>query len=80
MSSRTTKQKNRELQKKIEEEKYRLENPDECFCDEPEYDETTFFKLTDPIDGFPYWNSKGFQQSIYICKKCGKYYEQKICY
>ena len=63
-------------------EKYRLEqeikdNPDWCYCYEllvlePDINEDEPIGETEPIDGYPCTECKGYTQKIYICKRCGK--------
>lgn len=63
-------------------EKYRLEqeikdNPDWCYCNEllgldSDIDETESIGETEPIDGYPCPECKGYTQKVYICKRCNK--------
>ena len=83
----TKKQHNKEIREKyllIQEIKA---NPDWCYCFEtlklePDVDleNDTSIGKTEPIDGFPYWNSKGYTQDIYLCKRCGKKHCIKIAF
>ena len=73
------KKRNKEIRRKFELEKEMSENPDWCYCFEKlgvEEDIDYFNDIpigeTDPIDGYPHPESKGYTQNIYLCKRCGK--------
>lgn len=72
MSNKKTKQHNREIRKKLLEDKIKQENPDLCFCKNPSYNENEVVGWTDPIDGFPYHNSTCYTEPIFVCKNCNK--------
>jgi 1-aminocyclopropane-1-carboxylate deaminase/D-cysteine desulfhydrase-like pyridoxal-dependent ACC family enzyme len=66
------------LAKKLKEQEM-LEHPEWCYCEEILHKEADIdinepIGCTEPIDGFPRWNSSGFTQNIYRCKRCGKQY------
>jgi hypothetical protein len=48
------------------------QNPDWCYCQKTEWETDNPIGETEPIDGFPYHNSKGYTQTIYRCNTCGK--------
>jgi hypothetical protein len=73
------KQINKEIRAKYAKQEEIKQNPDLCFCDDPEYDDEPIGQ-TEPVDGFPYWNSTGFTEPIYFCKKCGKKHIVKLAY
>lgn len=72
------KARNKAIRDKCELEKNMKDNPDWCFCQEllglfSDFDSNDpIIGETEPIDGFPYWNSTGFKLNIYRCKRCGK--------
>jgi len=64
---------------KKEMEKQMLEHPEWCYCEEILHKEADIdinepIGQTEPVDGFPRWDSTGFTQNIYRCKRCGKQY------
>lgn len=65
---------NREIRLRYEKEKQIAENPDMCFCDEPEYDESKPIGETEKIYYSPYdYELKNpFSLPIYKCNKCNK--------
>ena len=72
--------------KKLKEQQM-LNHPEWCYCEEILYKEAEIdlendkpIGKTEPVDGFPYWNSKGYTQDIYRCKRCGKQYCIPIIY
>lgn len=73
------KEQNREIRNRIKLQKEISENPDWCYCHELLGLESDFDPLMDdiiersePVDGFPYWNSTNFSINIYRCKRCNK--------
>jgi hypothetical protein len=68
------------LAKKLKEQEM-LDHPEWCYCEEilhkeadVDFQHDTPIGQTEPVDGFPRWNSSGFTQNIYRCKRCGKQY------
>lgn len=74
---------NKKRNKKIR-EKHELKlmienNPDWCWCEEilskpadVDYENDLVIGETEPIDGFPYYESKSYTLPLYKCKRCGK--------
>ena len=75
------KKRNKEIRQRYEREQYMKEHPEECFS-EPDVDylNDTPIGQTESVDGFPYPNSKGYTQSVYRCKRCGKEHELALAY
>jgi hypothetical protein len=76
----SNKKRNKAIRAKYELEKEKKEHPDWCYCDEPDYDFNSPIGKTEPIDGFPYWNSENYTQDIFLCKKCLKKHVIKIVF
>lgn len=83
----SNKKRNKEIRRKHELKLEVEHNPDWCWCKENlglepdvDYDKDFAIGETEPIDGFPRWNSKGFTQPIYKCKRCGKKHEMIIVF
>lgn len=53
------KKRNKEIREKHNLEQKIQDNPEWCYCDEPDYDINNPIGRTEPIDGFPFPNSKG---------------------
>lgn len=53
-------------------EQEKLANPDWCFCQKTEWETDEPIGETEPVDGFPFHQNKGYTQTIYRCKTCGK--------
>jgi len=75
----SNKKRNKEIRAKHALKLEIAQNPDWCWCKENlgldpdvDYDKDKVIGETEPIDGFPYWNSTGFTQPLYLCKRCGK--------
>lgn len=87
MSNKHKKQENNKIRLISEKEQEMLDYPDYCYCDfllglTPDVD----FELdspigeTEPIDGYPYYNSVGYTAPIYKCKRCEKMHVLQIAY
>jgi len=74
------------LAKKLKEQEM-LEHPEWCYCEvvlhkeaDVDFENDTPIGQTEPVDGFPRHNSKGFTQDIYRCKHCGRQYCVPVVY
>lgn len=83
----SNKKRNKAIRAKYELQKQMVENPDWCWCDKKlglpadvDYDKDEPIGMTEPIDGFPRWNSKGYTVPIYKCKRCGKKHDLQIAF
>jgi hypothetical protein len=81
----SNKKRNKEIRRKYELKKEIENNPDWCYCsvilgieEDIDYINDIPIGVTKPIDGFPFPESKGYVQDIYICKRCGKKHTQLI--
>lgn len=64
-----------------------IDFPNDCYCFETlglepivDLNNDEIIDYTEPIDGFPYWNSTNFSETIYRCKRCEKNHTIKIAY
>jgi len=76
----SNKKRNKEIRLKYEKQKLIKENPNDCFCDDPEYDENNPIGETGKIfhSKYDYNKENPFSLPIFKCKKCGKRYIQVI--
>jgi len=74
MSNRKQKSKNRQIREKYEKQKLIEENPNTCFCDEPEYDMDKPIRETpkEYYSKYDWHHENPFSLPIYRCSKCGK--------
>lgn len=72
----TKKEQNRQIRLKYEKEREIKENPNICFCDEPNYDENKPIGETEKVyySIYDYNRKKPFSLPIYKCNKCNKNY------
>ena len=65
---------NREIRLRLEKEKLIKQYPEDCFCDDPEYDENNPIGETDKTyySIYDYDRKNPFSLPIYKCNKCGK--------
>lgn len=65
---------NRQIRLKHKKEKEIEENPNLCFCDDPDYDEKQPIGNTEKIyySIYDYNRESPFSLPIYRCNKCGK--------
>ena len=67
------------VESKKRQEQMMNDHPEWCYCEEilhktADIDENNPIGQTEPVDGFPNWNSTGYTQNIYRCNRCGKQY------
>lgn len=65
---------NREIRQRYEREREMEQNPDTCFCEEPDYDEKQPIGETGKVyySIYDYKGENPFSLPIYKCNKCGK--------
>lgn len=87
MSNKHKKQENNKIRLISEKEQEMLDYPDYCYCGfllgldaDIDFELDSPIGETEPIDGYPYYNSVGYTAPIYKCKRCEKMHVLQIAY